>query len=529
MNENSRVLNSVRNILTGFLGQFITLITGFVSRTVFIQCLATEYLGVSGLFTNILSVLSLAELGIGTAINYALYKPLAEKDEEEVSRYMNFYSKAYIVIGIVIFVIGIVLLPFLKYLIKDAPDIKENLNLIYLIYLTNTSIGYFFAYKISLINADQRNYIVAAINYIAVVLQAIVQIVVLLLTKNFLLYLMVQFIFSIAQNLAIHFMANKLYPFLKKNKKLKLNKNKKMKLVADIRDLMINKLSGILVNNTDNLIITYFKGLSIVGICSNYNLLIGIINTILLQFFNGVLASLGNLNAIEIREKREKYFRIMNFANFWMFAFCTICIITLIDDVITIWIGSEYLLPNSIKYVLAANFYIIGMQNSVWSYKVTSGIFKQGRFILAIMAMINLVLSIKLGNKWGLFGILFATTIARLCTNVWYDPYAVYKIAFNKSCKEYYIQYIKNIIVMLFTLLIINTIEKNLIIIGNTYITFIIKLMVSVIITNICFLLAFYKREEFKYIKNYIYFLINKNTFIKQKLLKLKYIRNMQD
>ena len=151
MNDNSRVLNSVRNILTGFLGQFITLITGFVSRTVFIQCLATEYLGVSGLFTNILSVLSLAELGIGTAINYALYKPLAENDEKEVSRYMNFYSKAYIAIGIIIFVIGIALLPFLKYLIKYTPNIKENLNLIYFIYLANTSIGYFFSYKISLI------------------------------------------------------------------------------------------------------------------------------------------------------------------------------------------------------------------------------------------------------------------------------------------------------------------------------------------------------------------------------------------
>ncbi|SCI71424.1 lipopolysaccharide biosynthesis protein [Intestinibacter bartlettii] len=526
MNDNSRVLNSVRNILTGFLGQFITLITGFVSRTVFIQCLATEYLGVSGLFTNILSVLSLAELGIGTAINYALYKPLAEKNEEEVSRYMNFYSKAYIVIGIVIFVIGIVLLPFLKYLIKDAPDIKENLNLIYLIYLTNTSIGYFFAYKISLINADQRNYIVAAINYVAVVLQAIVQIVVLLLTKNFLLYLMVQFIFSIAQNLVIHFTANKLYPFLKKNKELKLNKNKKMKLISDIRDLMINKLSGILVNNTDNLIITYFKGLSIVGICSNYNLLIGIINTVLLQFFNGVLASLGNLNAIETREKREKYFRIMNFANFWMFGFCTICIITLINDVITIWIGTEYLLPNSIKYVLAANFYIIGMQNSVWSYKVTSGIFKQGRFILAIMAMINLVLSIILGNRWGLFGVLFATTIARLCTNVWYDPYAVYKIAFKKSPKSYYFEYIKNIIIMLATLYVVNFITNRWITMDNIYINFIIKLLICIIIPNLCFLLTFYKKKEFCFIKNYIFNLMKSNNFIMSKVSKLNGLKS---
>ena len=522
MNENSRVLNSVRNILTGFLGQFITLITGFVSRTVFIQCLATEYLGVSGLFTNILSVLSLAELGIGSAIGYALYKPLAEKDEKEVSRYMNFYSKAYNIIGILIFVIGIALLPFLKYLIKDAPHIKENLNLIYLIYLTNTSIGYFFAYKMSLINGDQRGYIVSSINYIAVVLQAIVQIIVLLLTKNFLLYLIIQFLFSVAQNLVINYVANKLYPFLKENKELKLDKIKKIKLIANIRDLMINKLSGVLVNNTDNLIITYFKGLSIVGICSNYNLLIGIINTVLLQFFNGVLASLGNLNAIETREKREKYFKIMNFVNFWMFGFCTICIITLINDVITIWIGTKYLLSDSIKYVLAANFYIIGMQNSVWSYKVTSGIFKQGRFILAIMAMINLVLSIFLGNKWGLFGILFATTIARLCTNVWYDPYAVYKIAFKKSPKSYYFEYIKNIIIMLITLCIVNFIINTLITTENIYISFIIKLLICITVPNLCFLLIFYKKKEFCFIKGYVFNLIKNNNFIMSKLNCIK-------
>ena len=187
MNENSRILNSVRNIFTGFLGQFITLITGFICRTIFIQCLKTEYLGVSGLFTNILSVLSLAELGVGSAINYALYKPLAEKNEREVSEYMNFYSKAYTGIGIFIFIVGICLLPFLKFLIKDAPNIKENLNLIYIIYLSNTSIGYFFSYKSALINADQRNYIVSLANYARVILQAIVQIVILLLTKNFLL------------------------------------------------------------------------------------------------------------------------------------------------------------------------------------------------------------------------------------------------------------------------------------------------------------------------------------------------------
>ena len=518
MNENSRMLNSVRNIFTGFLGQFITLITGFICRTIFIQCLKTEYLGVSGLFTNILSVLSLAELGVGSAINYALYKPLAEKYKREVSEYMNFYSKAYTSIGIIIFIIGICLLPFFKYLIKDTPNIKENINLIYIIYLSNTSIGYFFSYKSALINADQRNYIVSLVNYLRVILQALIQIVTLLITKNFLLYLIIEFIFSIIENLVIAYITNKLYPFVKVNKKNKLEKSKKNKLIADIRDLMINKLSGVLVNNTDNLIITYFNGLVTVGLCSNYNLLINIINTTLKQFFNGIQASLGNLNAVESKEKRELYFNMMNLINFWLFGFCTICIVFLINDVITIWIGKDYLLPNSIKYILAVNFYIVGMQNSVWSYKVTSGIFKQGRFILAIMAIINLILSIILGNKIGLLGILLATTIARLTTNVWYDAYILYKIVFNKSSKDYFIQYFKNILIILFTIIIIYFFIKNLIVSTNIYICFVIKLLICIIMINLCFLIIFYNKYEFKYIKNYVSILIKNNSFIKNKL-----------
>ncbi|MBS7146781.1 MAG: sugar translocase [Intestinibacter bartlettii] len=515
MNENSRILNSVRNIFTGFLGQFITLITGFICRTIFIQCLKTEYLGVSGLFTNILSVLSLAELGVGSAINYALYKPLAEKNEREVSEYMNFYSKAYTGIGIFIFIVGICLLPFLKFLIKDAPNIKENLNLIYIIYLSNTSIGYFFSYKSALINADQRNYIVSLANYARVILQAIVQIVILLLTKNFLLYLIIEFVFSITENLIIAYITNRLYPFIKTNKKYKLEKSKKNKLIADIRDLMINKLSGVLVNNTDNLIITYFSGLVTVGLCSNYNLLINIINTTLKQFFDGIQASLGNLNAVESREKRELYFDITNFINFWIFGFCTICIILLIDDVIKLWIGDKYILDNAIKYILAINFYIVGMQNSVWSYKVTSGIFKNGRFILAIMAIINLALSIILGNEMGLFGILFATTIARITTNVWYDPYIVYKLIFNKSAKIYFIKYIENIIIIIVTIFITNYVIGCINMDINLYIQFIFKLIGCILTPNICFFIIFYKNKDFKFIKKYFFYILKNKGLLK--------------
>lgn len=498
MGNNSRTANSVKNILSGFLGQFITTILGFVNRTVFINCLAAEYLGVNGLFTNILSMLSLAELGVGTAIVYALYKPLAEKDEEQISKLMNFYSKAYIIIGTVIFILGLLLMPFLHFIIKNEPNITESIYLIYFIYLFNTSISYFFSYKSSLIIADQKNYIISLISYGVNIFQTILQIIVLYTTRNFLFYLIVQSICVVINNILISVTADKKYPFMKKNKKLKLSKNEIKDLVSNVKALIIVKISGILVNNTDNIIISYFSGLKTVGLCSNYTLLINIINTALNQVFNGLTASVGNLNAKENDKVKKDFFHLLNFCNFWLYGFCSICIVLLINDVIKLWIGDGYILPIEITIILAINFYMVGMQSAVATYRSTMGIFRQGRYILFFTAAINLVLSLYLGNKMGLFGILLATAIARIFTNTWMDPYLVYKYGLKSNAVEYLFRYIKYIIILIFvcgiTGYFISLVNFNI------YVSFLIKLCICIFVPNIIFLILFYRTKEFKYL-----------------------------
>ena len=434
MSTPSRTTYSVRNITTGFLGQSIQTILGFISRTIFIKCLATEYLGVSGLFTNILSILSLAELGVGSAIAYALYKPLADRDEYKTSALMNFYSTAYKIIGLSVAVIGLSLLPFIKFIINDAPNIEESIYLIYFLYLFNTVITYFFSYKNTIIVADQKKYISLTIGYIINCLQTVAQVIILLLTKDFLLYLITQSIFALIYNVIISIKADKMYPYLKKNKEAKLDDNTKKELGINIRSLMIIRLSGVLVNNTDNIIISKFLGLSIVGLCSNYNLLISIINSVFAQLFGGITASVGNVNAKESNEKKEEIFNVINFINFWLFGFSAICITLLSNDVIKLWIGDEFILPISIPLILAINFYMVGMQNAVWTYKDTMGLFKQGRFLLLVTGSINIVLSIIFGKYIGLFGILIATAISRALTNTWYDPYVIYKYYYKNGC-----------------------------------------------------------------------------------------------
>ncbi|WP_195986761.1 sugar translocase [Clostridium sp. D53t1_180928_C8] len=502
MQSQSRTVNSIRNIATGFIGQFIQTILGFISRTVFIKFLAAEYLGVSGLFSNILSMLSLAELGVGTAIIYALYKPLAERDKKEISVLMGFYARAYKTIGIVIAIIGVVLMPLLNVIIKDAPNIKENLYVLYCFYLFNTVVSYFYSYKNSIIVADQKNYISAIISYLISIVQTILQIIVLVVTRNFLVYLAVQTIGTLSFNIIISKMADKLYPFLKENNDISIDKEKKSALIKNIRALMIVKLSGVLVNNTDNMIITYFSGLATVGLSSNYTMLIGIINTVLNQIFNGITASVGNLNAKESKERQREFFYIINFANFWIYGFCSICIIILINDVINIWIGSKFILPLNIAIILAINFYMVGMQNVVWTFKNTMGLFRKGRYILIITAILNLTLSMILGNFFGLFGILLATAISRILTNVWYDPYAVYRYGLECKSKEYFKRYIEFLIILILNLLITRLV-CNFIIVNNIW-TLLFKILICTVISNILFIILLCKKKEFMYFKNFI-------------------------
>ena len=219
MKKRSRTTYSLMNIGTGMVGYFLNTVIGFVCRMVFVRCLATEYLGINGLFSNVLSMLSLAELGIGAAIVYALYKPLAENDEEKIASLMQFYCKAYRIIGIVVAAAGLLLLPFLHVIIGETPQIKENIYVIYLLYLFNTTLTYFFSYRASLLTAAQRNYVQLGISYIASILQSILQIVVLLLFKEYMLYLVIQTLGIFAYNIAVSKKAVHDYPYIKNSRK----------------------------------------------------------------------------------------------------------------------------------------------------------------------------------------------------------------------------------------------------------------------------------------------------------------------
>ena len=312
--DKSRTDYSILNIATGLGGYAVNTILGLICRMVFTRTLEAEYLGINGLFTNILGMLSLAELGIGSAIVYALYKPLAVNDEKKIASLVKFYGQCYRAVGIFIGAAGLCLLPFLDLLIGPENMTIPHLRIFYLLYLFNTASSYFFSYRSSLLMAAQRNYLVTGLSYLVTIAQSVIQMGLLFATGSYMAYLLVQTAGTLVYNVTISHLAKRQFPFIADRDIPPLDREERRGLLANVRALVTQKLAGLLVNQTDSIIITYFSGLSAVGLVSNYTLLSSTLNSLLNQLFNGITASIGNHNALESTEDRLRLFRTVNLA-----------------------------------------------------------------------------------------------------------------------------------------------------------------------------------------------------------------------
>lgn len=496
-----RTKNSIKNIVFGISGQLLSTLLSFVNRTVFIYILGANYLGVNGLFSNILSMLSLAELGVGSAIIYNMYKPLAEKDKEKLKSLMKLYAKAYNCIGCTVAIIGLAITPFLDYIIKDKPDIP-NLTFIYLLFLLNSVVSYFFVYKSSLIVADQKNYIVTIKYQKYALIQALAQIIILFMTKNYVLYLCIQIICSFTVNLSISKKADELYPFLKEKDVEQLDIKSKKQIFKHVTAMMSHKVGGVVVNGTDNILISSFVGVFWVGLYSNYVMIIGIINKFIGQVFTAITASIGNLNAENDIEKSYNIYKKILFVNFWLYGMCTICLWILFKPFIEIWVGNEFLLPSNSVLIIIINFYLSGMRQTTIAFNTTLGLFWNDRYKPWIEAIINIIASIVFLVKFGIIGVFLGTLISTVTTSLWVDPYILFKHGFKKKINLYFKSYLKYMIITIITGLITSYITQFLSI--NGFVGFIIKGVVCMVLINTIFLIVFFKSKEFKYFKNII-------------------------
>lgn len=491
----SRLTNTIRNAVVGFGAQLIIILLNFINRTFFIRYLGAEYLGLSGLFSNILSMLSLAELGIGVAISFSLYKPLQEQDIRKTKALMSFYQLAYNVIGVVILGLGLCLVPFLDRLIKNRPDIP-NFTLIYLLFLANSVVSYFFTYKRSLLSADQKEYLNTINRTLFSIIQCAGQFIVLVFTRNYLLYLIVVIICTIGSNIRISYLCDNLYPYLKGNSE-KLTKEEAKTLLKYVGAQLSHKVGGIVVSGTDNVLTTALVngGLVIVGLYSNYLLLINTIKSVITMFFTAVTASVGNLNAECNTDKSKEVFDKMFFLNMCFYGISTCCIYNLANDFIRLWIGEDYLLSTGIMTVIVINYYISGMRQTCQTYNTSLGLFWNDRFKPWIEALINLVSSVALARYYGFMGILLGTLISTVTTSFWVEPYILYKHGFNMRLGDYFMRYGQYTAAILFATGLAFFLTGFMVV--NSFAMWIVKAILVGMISVCAIVLCFYRKSEF--------------------------------
>lgn len=440
-----RIKNSVRNISYRLVSQVASIILKFVSRTIFIYILGVEYLGINGLFSEILQMLSLADLGFGTAMVYSMYKPLAEHDEKRLIQLVALYKKIYTIIAISITIIGISLVPFLKYLVNMDKDIPY-LNVYYLLYLANTVSSYLVVYKTCILNADQKNYLISKHNTIFNFISLIVTSAFLLLTHNFMIYLIVQVAVTYANNFYVSHIAEKQYPYIN-DKVEKLSKEEGKQIFQNVKSVFIYKVANTLVGSTDNTLISVLIGTIAVGFYSNYCMIVNNITLFINIIFSSVTASIGNMVVEENKKKNYDVYCLMQFMSFLMSSVAITVTYLVINDLINVWLGEKFVLEQLVSFAIVLNMYFSVVLMPIWSYREATGMYLQTKYVMVATAVVNLVVSVILGKMIGLAGILFATSIARISTYFWYEPKLLFEQFFGKRVWNYYKDIIKNIVV----------------------------------------------------------------------------------
>lgn len=515
MSTNSRSQNSIKNASSEVIVRLLTALSKFVLRTVFIYTLGIQYNGVAGLFTDILLVFSLAELGISFAISYALYKPLAQNDEDAIVRIMRFYKRVYRVIALVILLFGILTLPFLKYLVKDVPDIKENIKVIFMLFVIQSASSYLFIYKATLLEANQQKRIISYINIITTIVQVICESAILIIFEEYMIYLLFSIASTIGKNVAISCVAQRKFPILKRKDVGPLTKSESTQIKKDIGATAIYNVSNVVVYATDTVVTAAFFPTTIVGILSNYRLVINTINTLISALSSTVVPSIGNLAVSATKEVMKKLHDKISFIMFMIANFVCASLVALLNPFIKdVWLqNGDYTFAMPIVIVTIFNLYLCIMQYPNTAYRNSNGLFVQGKIRPAIMALLNIVFSISFAflfmsngessnsMQWGVFGILLATPLARLVTESWYDPHIVYKHIFKMPMKKYIFTRLAYFVVALVSccatyfgamwLVNISGVE-------NEYLQFVLRTVCACVIPNAVLVLVFFKTSVFK-------------------------------
>lgn len=502
-----RTKNATRNIIWGIIEKIVTILMPFICRTVFIKVLGSEYLGLNSLFSSILQVLSISELGIGTAIVFSMYRPIAEDDVETLCALLNIYKKVYQVIGTIIFVLGVAIVPILPKLISGSYPDEVNIYSLYLVYLFNTVIGYYlFAYKQALFSAYQRNDLLSKRTTIINFLSNSVQIILLIFTHNYYVYLLVLPISTIATNIANAYIASKMYPELQCRGQISIEMKRSIK--KRIVGLLSFKIYNVIFTSVDTIVISSFLGLTPLAIYNNYYYIQTSIVGFLTILTSSITAGIGNKMITNSVDDNYVDLKKFTFVNGWITSWCAVCLLCLYQHFIRIWVGENYLFPFSTVYLMVIYFFLPRVTTMTYTYREAAGLWWEDRFRPLVATVVNLILNILLVQIIGINGVIISTLICTIFINAPWGTYVLFKNYFKKPLKEYFGQIFYYLIITnlagFVTLGICNLLQTT----GLGALC--IKAFICCVVPNIIFCVFYRNLKEFKYAQTLVESILKK-------------------
>ena len=507
---NSRTDNVIKNSGASMIYRIIYLVIHFVMRTVFIRLLGKEYTGISSLFTDILSVLSLVEMGLDASMVFSLFQPLAAGDEKKIAGLMNFYRRAFTLIGVAVMACGLALLPVLQYIVKGVPNIREDIRLIFIMYVMTTASSYFFVYKTILIRADQKSRIISYTTAFFAVGEFLLEVLLLVITRQFFAYLIVRFVASVTRNFVLSRKAEQMYPQYLQNREAEISREDKISLYKNIAALCVYNLAAVVLSSTDSIFISAFVGTVEVAIVGNFTLIVHSIKNIIQLMVNASRPSVGNYVATDSTKRQLQLFFQINFLTFWVACFCSTCLFNLLNPFVGgIWFDKSYQIDTGIIALMVINFYISVMSFTTGTFRSANGLFVQGWYRPAVMTCMNVILDYFMGRSMGIIGIYLATLISLLLTQVWYDPYIVFKHAFKMKPWRYYRDYLIMALLTVFCCAAAYLLS-GLVTISNKWLSFAVRMMISACLPNLVLYVLFRRTNEYVFVKTTAVKIVNK-------------------
>lgn len=487
------------NAIAATISNLANLLISFLAQRIFLQILNTEYLGLNGLFSNIISMLGIFELGIGSAIIFNLYKPLANDDKPTVKALINFYKKAYRIVTLLVAVVGIGLTPFLNFFIKEV-TIDVNIQIIYLMFIADIVISYFLSYRRSILYADQKNYQISLVHIAYLILMNAGQLTILAATKNYYLYLGVKIIMRFAENLALHYLVHRQYPYLDNVSKSIIDKAIEKDIFKKVKALFFHKIGYFVVLGSDNLIISKFIGLVEVGLYTNYLLIINATNQLIGQAMNALTPTVGHKLALEESEKTFGAFRKLRFVGFVLSCVTACGFFVVSEPFIKLWLGEQYLLDALTIAMLSFNMFQKLQRYAFSTFKEAAGIYYEDRFVPLVESLLNIVASIILLNFFGIAGVFMGTIVSGFALWCYSYPKFVYKKLFKRS----YLNYTKETLGFIAVFLLcagISYVLTNLVIFDNNFLQLAFNAFISLAVCATIILLIFKDNANLKYLE----------------------------